>query len=408
MLLIILQYKMIIYQGGEIMKKFTYEEVKNMFKQRDYELVSKEYVNCETPLEYICNKHRNEGIQDIDFAHFKRGQGCRFCGKENKRSGREKPLEEYGAKELTESKGMEFIKITRENSKLYIYYICPRHRDVGIQRTTLEGMRRMKIGCAHCIGRHKTTESFRLEVFNINPKIKINGEYINASTPIECECLIDGIIWFPKPNALLNGQGCPECGRIASNKNSTKTNQEFVHQLGIVNPDVIPLQEYVQAKIPILVMCKKCGYKWQTTPDNLLRGGSCQNCSTTNNEKKLGDILIRLGYHIERQKKYNDCRDRLPLPFDIYLLNQNILVEYDGEQHYMPVNFGGISNDEAEENLKKTQYHDAIKNKYCHQNNIPLIRVPYWEKNNLEEFIISRLKQYINPFTLQNDYIINN
>lgn len=390
------------------MKKFTYEEVKNMFKQRDYELVSKEYVNCETPLEYICNKHRNEGIQDIDFPHFKRGQGCRFCGKENKCSGREKPLEEYGAKELTESKGMEFIKITRENSKLYIYYICPRHRDVGIQRTTLEGMRRMKIGCAHCIGRHKTTESFRLEVFNINPNIKINGEYINASTPIECECLIDGIIWFPKPNALLNGQGCPECGRIASNKNSTKTNQEFVHQLGIVNPDIIPLQEYVQAKIPILVMCKKCGYKWQTTPDNLLRGGSCQNCSATNNEKKLGDILIRLGYHIERQKKYNDCRDRLPLPFDIYLLNQNILVEYDGEQHYMPVNFGGISNDEAEENLKKTQYHDAIKNKYCHQNNIPLIRVPYWEKNNLEEFIISRLKQYINPFTLQNDYIINN
>ena len=390
------------------MKKFTYEEVKNMFKQRDYELVSKEYVNCETPLEYICNKHRNEGIQDIDFVHFKRGQGCRFCGKENKRSGREKPLEEYGAKELTESKGMEFIKITRENSKLYIYYICPRHRDVGIQRTTLEGMRRMKIGCTHCIGRHKTTESFRLEVFNINPNIKINGEYINASTPIECECLIDGIIWFPKPNALLNGQGCPECGRIASNKNSTKTNQEFVHQLGIVNPDVIPLQEYVQAKIPILVMCKKCGYKWQTTPDNLLRGGSCQNCSATNNEKKLEDILIRLGYHIERQKKYNDCRDRLPLPFDIYLLNQNILVEYDGEQHYMPVNFGGISNDEAEENLKKTQYHDAIKNKYCHQNNIPLIRVPYWEKNNLEEFIISRLKQYINPFTLQNDYIINN
>lgn len=395
MLLIILQYKMIIYQGGEIMKKFTYEKVKDMFKQRDYELVSKEYINCETPLEYICNKHRNEGVQDIDFTHFKRGQGCRFCGKENKRSGREKPLEEYGAKELAESKGMEFIKITRENSKLYIYYICPRHRDVGIQRTTLEGMRRMKIGCTHCIGRHKTTDSFRREVFNINPNIKINGEYIDAATPIECECLIDGTIWLPKPNALLNGQGCPECGRIASNKNSIKTNEKFLYQLSIVNPDIVPLQEYIQSKIPIWVMCKKCGYKWQATPDNLLQGGNCQNCSATNNEKKLGNILIRLGYHIERQKKYNDCRDQLPLPFDIYLLDQNILIEYDGEQHYMPVNFGGISDDEAKENLKKTQYHDAIKNEYCHKNNIPLIRVPYWEKNNLEDFIVNQLKQYI-------------
>lgn len=390
------------------MKKFTYEEVQDMFKQRGYELLSKEYINCEIPLEYICNKHRNGGIQDIDFAHFKRGQGCKYCGKENKRHGREKDLKDYNAKELVESKGLEFVKITREKSILYIYYICPKHREVGVQKTLLESIRRMKVGCPYCIGRNKTTESFRKELFNINPNIIVRGEYINASTPIECECIIDGTIWFPKPNALLNGQGCPECGRIASNKNSTKTNQEFVHQLCIVNSDVIPLQEYIQAKIPIWVMCKKCGYKWQTTPDNLLQGGNCQNCSATNNEKKLGDILVQLGYHIERQKKYDDCRDQLPLPFDIYLLDQNILIEYDGEQHYMPVNFGGISNDEAEENFKKTQYHDAIKNEYCCQNNIPLIRVPYWEKNNLEEFIISQLTQYINPFTLQNNYIINN
>ena len=94
----------------------------------------------------------------------------------------------------------------------------------------------------------------------------------------------------------------------------------------------------------------------------------------------------------------------MPLPFDIYLPEYNILIEYDGEQHYIPVNFGGISDEEAIENLKKTQYHDAIKNKYCHQNNIPIIRVPSWEKNNLEELIFSQLKQYIN--TLQDKMII--
>ena len=386
------------------MRKFTYEKVKEMFEQRDCELVSKESVNCDTPLEYICNKHRNEGIQDIDLHHFNRGQGCKFCGKENKKSGREKPLEEYHAKELAISKGMEFVKITRENSILYVYYICPKHRNVGVQRTTIEGMRRMKVGCTYCIGRHKTTESFRREIFNINPNIKIKGEYIDAKTPIECECLIDGTIWFPTPNALLNGQGCPECGRIASNKNSTKTNEEFAYQLSIANPDIISLQEYIQAKIPIWVMCKKCGYKWQMTPDQLLHGGCYQECSATNNEEKLGDILTNWGCIIERQKKYDNCRDQLPLPFDIYLPEYNILIEYDGEQHYMPVNFGGISDEEAIENLKKTQYHDAIKNEYCHQNNIPIIRVPYLEKNNLEEFIFSQLKQYIN--TLQDKMII--
>lgn len=390
------------------MRRATYEQVKQAFDERGYELLSTEYINCNTKLTYICPKHRDMGVQYIDWAHFGHGQGCKYCGNENKRHGREKELEDYNAKELVESKGLEFVKITRENSKLYIYYICLKHREVGIQKTSLESIRRMKVGCPYCVGQYKTTESFKKELFDINPNIRVKGEYIDAKTPIECECLIDRTIWFPTPNRVLRGCGCPECGTIASNKNSTKSNDVFIRQLNAVNPDIIPLQEYIQAKIPIWVMCKKCGYKWQTTPDNLLQGGNCQNCSATNNEKKLGDILIQLGYHIERQKKYDDCRDQLPLPFDIYLLDQNILIEYDGEQHYMPVNFGGISIDEAEENFKKTQYHDAIKNEYCYQNNIPLIRVPYWEKNNLEEFIVSQLTQYINNFTLQNNYIINN
>lgn len=376
------------------MRKFTYEEIKDKFKERDYELISKTYINCETQLKYICNKHREKGIQDIDFAHFQRGQGCRFCGQEGKRSGREKPLDEYCAKELTESKGMEFVKITRENSVLYIYYICPRHRKYGIQKTTLLAMRRMKVGCTYCIGRHKTTEDFKKEMFEINPNILIKGEYVSRKTPIECECLIDGTTWFPTPNNLLEGEGCPECGRISSNANSTKSNELFVMQLKIVNPDIILLQDYIQAKIPIWVKCKKCGYKWKTTPDNLLHGGCCQECSSTTNEKKLGDILISLGYNIERQKKYKDCKDKLPLPFDIYLSEYNILIEYDGEQHYKPVNFGGISDEEAIENFIKTQYHDSIKNKYCYTNQIPLIRVPYWEKNNLKNFIINQLMQY--------------
>ena len=92
------------------------------------------------------------GIQEIDYIHLKRGQGCKYCGKENKRNGREKPLEDYWAKEVTESKGMEFVNITRENSRLYIYYVCPRHRDKGMQKTTLGNMRRKKAGCPYCIG----------------------------------------------------------------------------------------------------------------------------------------------------------------------------------------------------------------------------------------------------------------
>lgn len=386
------------------MKKITYEQVKQIFEERGYELLSTEYLGCYDKLSYICPKHRDEGIQHIDWTHLNRGQGCKYCGKENKRSGREKDLEEYNAKELTESKGLEFVKITREDSVLYVYYICPKHRFAGIQRTPLTSMRKKKIGCPYCIGWNKTTESFRQELFNINPNILVRGEYIDVETSIECECLIDGTIWSPTPNSLLCGRGCPECGRIASNKNSTKTNEQFLLELSHVNPDVLPLHDYIQAKTSIWVMCKKCGHQWRATPDGLLHGGCCQECSATPNEKKLGDILVQRGFKLERQKKYSDCRDQLPLPFDICLSEYNILIEYDGEQHYRPVNFGGISDEDAYKNFLKTQCHDSIKTQYCEDNNIPLIRVPYWEKDDLEEFVMLQLQRYI----LQDKMIIVN
>lgn len=458
------------------MKKYDYQTVKDMFTQRDYELISKEYVSCEEPLEYICNKHREKGIQDIDFSHFKRGQGCRFCGKENKRNGKEKDLEEYNAKELTESKDMEFVKITRENSKLYVYYICPKHRDVGVQKTLLESMRRKKVGCPYCIGRNKTTESFKNELYSINPNIRIRGEYIDAKTLIECECLIDHTIWFPTPNGLLHGQGCPECGRIASNKNSTKTNEEFIAQLKLINPNIIPLQEYIQAKIKILVMCAKCGHKWMATPDILLQGIGCSECSKKrkhniqaksneqflkelakvnpmllpldpyyndhtkmrvqclkhnyiwsampnkilhrytgcpkcsiyNNEQKIVNFLEEMNYNVILQKRFKDCRDKYALPFDIFVEKYNLLIEYQGEQHYKPIRRGSMTDSEALEQLQITQYHDKIKLEYCQSHNIPLICVPYWEQNNIEAFLKIECEKYNIILTEQNNYIVNN
>lgn len=378
------------------MRKFAYEDVKKMFMQRDCELVSKEYISCFAPLEYICNKHRHEGIQDIDFSHFKRGQGCRFCGQENKRHGREKDLDKYGAKELTESKGMEFVAITRENSVLYIYYICPRHREYGVQKTPLSSMRKKKVGCTYCIGRHKTTAIFKKELFDVNQNIRVLGEYVSAKTPIECKCLIDGTIWEPTPNALLCGAGCPECGRIASNKNSTKTNAEFTMQLSVANPNIIPLQEYIQAKIKILVKCSKCGHMWMAAPDGLLQGTGCPHCASSKNEKKLFDILTNMGYCVTKQKKYEDCRDQLPLPFDLYIDDLNVLIEYDGEQHYIPIPYGHMTEEQAEQHLCLTQQHDAIKTAYCENKNIPLIRIPYWESKNLECFLLEKLSEIIN------------
>lgn len=79
--------------------------------------------------------------------------------------------------------------------------------------------------------------------------------------------------------------------------------------------------------------------------------------------------------------------------FDFYLPQYNLFIEYDGEQHYKPVRYHTQSDDEAEQNFKRTQKHDKIKNLYCEDNHINLLRIPYWEKENINEIISNYLQR---------------
>ena len=69
--------------------------------------------------------------------------------------------------------------------------------------------------------------------------------------------------------------------------------------------------------------------------------------------------------------------------FDYFIIDINLLIEVDGEQHYRPVCFGGVTKERAELNFKKSKERDRIKDNYCKKHNIKLLRIPYGEyKNN--------------------------
>ena len=85
------------------------------------------------------------------------------------------------------------------------------------------------------------------------------------------------------------------------------------------------------------------------------------------------------------QKTFDDCADKSLLPFDFYLPEYHICIEYDGGQHFVPIGlFGG------EDKFKKQQFHDNIKTQYCKDNNIRLLRIPYFKniEEELEKFFI--------------------
>ena len=120
-----------------------------------------------------------------------------------------------------------------------------------------------------------------------------------------------------------------------------------------------------------------------------LTDGSTQSCGCftgSTGEEKIAQLLRDNDIKFERQKTFPSCRYQTTsalAKFDFYLPDYNILIEYDGIQHYKPRNFGGCTKKQAEENFLKTKEYDKYKDNWCQQNNINLIRIPYTKKNNL-------------------------
>ena len=79
---------------------------------------------------------------------------------------------------------------------------------------------------------------------------------------------------------------------------------------------------------------------------------------------------------------------------DFIIPGLKIWIEYDGEQHFEPVDFTSkMSEEQIQEQFKKVQQNDQIKNQYAKDNNWTLIRIPYWDIDNIEQILDSYLKQ---------------
>lgn len=228
----------------------------------------------------------------------------------------------------------------------------------------------------------KTHEQFAKELFEVNPNIILLGRYVGCMDKILCQCQVDGYIFSMTPNNLLRGHGCPECKRRKISLSHTKTHEQFLYELSIANSTIDILGEYVGTHEKIQCKCKICGYIFKMTPHNLLEGCMCPKCRKSKGEKEVARILEKMNIGFIEQYRFSNCCAERPLPFDFYLPDYNICIEYQGGQHYFSVKFFG-----GEEKLKYRQNNDKIKSDYCKNNNINLIVIPYWDFNNIEQII---------------------
>ena len=216
--------------------------------------------------------------------------------------------------------------------------------------------------------------------------------YTTSKTKVKIVCKIHGI-FEQRPDNHLAGKGCKECGVIVSQNNSgTSTTKEFIQKAKKIHGNKYKYSavKYINNKTNVAIICKEHGI-FEQRPDHHLSGKDCPACMNSLNEsKKLLLIDEYLSNHIfEREKIFEGCKFIKSLRFDRFLSELNLCIEYDGEQHFKATKFfGGV------ESLKKTQKRDTIKNKYCRDQKINLLRIKYNQDPIVEiENIIKKIKE---------------
>lgn len=231
----------------------------------------------------------------------------------------------------------------------------------------------------------KTHEEFTSLLSDKFPNIITEDIYQTAKIKMKFKCKVDNYEWTTTPDVILRSKGCPKCNRVAK-----LTNDEFINRIKLNNPNydnIEILSSYINLKNKIRCKCKIDGYEWFVLPQSLLKGHGCHMCNDTIGEKKVSEVLDSMNIEYLPQYRFDNCRHIRPLPFDFYLPKLNICIEYDGQQHYRPVTFGGCTIEQAIESHENTLMRDNIKNQYCKNNNIKLIRIKYSDYNNIESII---------------------
>lgn len=246
------------------------------------------------------------------------------------------------------------------------------------------------MGCEECrkeklaSALSKSQEEYISELKTINPMIEVLGTYKNVNTKILHRCKKHNYEWLTTPASMLKGCGCPECMKERIAEKNVKGHDEYIADVTKINPDIEVIGTYEGVDVPILHRCKRDGHEWLATPHSILCGYGCPVCNETNGERGIRQFLEENNISYIMQKRFDDCRDSKPLPFDFYLPEYNYLIEYDGEQHYFPINFSGQGEQWANKHFEITKRHDQIKDDYCKNNNIPLLRIPYFKNIETE------------------------
>jgi len=210
-------------------------------------------------------------------------------------------------------------------------------------------------------------------------------DYKNTKEPIIIICPEHGEFLQSPEKHQYQKSGCPVCAG-----NLQHTNETFKEKAQQIHGDKYNYDkvDYKNVKTNVIITCRKHG-DFSQRPNNHLSGDGCPRCNSSKGEAKVIQYLLKHNIDFEPQKKFPDCKLINPLPFDFYLPAHHMCIEYDGEQHF------GQSRKFTSEQYEKTIMKDEIKNQYCRDNDIIMLRIKYTDFKNVDKILDENLEDVL-------------
>lgn len=235
-----------------------------------------------------------------------------------------------------------------------------------------------KQGCPICFGKHRLTKEILQERSNIkyNKEYIILGDYINSSTPILIRHKICGSEYLQIPNNHLRDRKCFKCyGTPKKSNNEFQMASNKTH-----NNEYILISNYIGSNDIVTLKHKVCNKEFDIIAFSHIKGGKCKYCTNSKGENSINNFLLENKINFIKGKSFDGCKFKNKLRFDFYLPDNNMCIEYDGVQHFEPIEYFG-----GKDSLISNRIKDEIKNKWCSDNSVKLLRISYRE--NIEDIL---------------------
>jgi very-short-patch-repair endonuclease len=309
-------------------------------------------------------------------SHLNTKVGCKKCADENRDR-------EYKPKYTTE----EFILESKSKwGNKYDYSLVSYVNSRTKVKVIYDGIIYSQTPASHL--KYPPERYMDQDIFLIKAKRKWSDKYDYSlvryvSTKVPVKIIYDGIIYEQLPhNHLIYA---PEL------KNKT-TKSEFIERGNEIHNFKYKYDklQYENDRSKVLITCPIHG-DFRQTANAHLRGCGCKKCSESYGEKEISKFLDKFSIKYIREHKFEGCRNIYPLKFDFYIPSMRTAIEFDGIQHFQPLQiFGGT------EAFEKLKINDRIKEDYCEDNYINLIRIRYDQIDDIYRILWENLKTFIN------------